>query len=71
MPVRTSDMHVDVRVSRGKNPPVPIRIEADDFHGFALEYEPNFSFLVKLRGVREPVAFIENVERRTFRCRVD
>jgi hypothetical protein len=56
---------------RRKDPTVSIRIKADDLHRFALEYEPNFGFFVKLRGVREPVAFIENVKRRVFRCRID
>ncbi len=64
-------MHVDVRVRRCKNPTVPIRIEADDLHGFALEYEPNFGFFVKLSAVWKAVALIENVKRRTLRCRVD
>ena len=70
-PVCTPNMHVDVRVTRCKDPPVPIRIEADDLDGFPLEYKPNFGLFMKLGVVRKPVAFIENMEYRTFRCRVD
>src|SRR5918999_3582403 len=70
-PVGAIDMHVDVGVTRSKDPTVTIRIEPNDVNQFVLKMEPNFSFFMKVRVVWKPVPLIENVERRPLRRAVD
>lgn len=64
------NMHVDVRITGSKDPTVPIRIEAMTSTG-SRRSRNELGFFVKLEVVWKAVALVENVERRTLRCRVD